>query len=297
MLVAMKEILDRAREGHYGVAMPCVDNEHNLRACLDAAEELRAPLILGVGFSANPDIRYFGRMMTDLAVRATVPVATILDHGLTFEKGVIAISAGFTSIMADRSSLPYEENVAQVKELVSIAHAAGVSVEAELGHVGVGLQYDTDGSNALTDPDEAVRFVEATGVDALAVAIGSAHGVYTGEPKLRFELLSKLREAVPVPLVLHGGSGTGEKNLKKACELGICKINLANDLKRAAIEALMAEGTGGNSVYNMYPAMARGCKEKLMQYIRIFGSDAKAWTRAGGMGFPTAPEEKGELTL
>lgn len=279
MLVAMKEILDRAREGHYGVAMPCVDNEHNVRACLDAAEELRAPVILGVGFSANPDIRSFGRIITDLAVRASVPVATILDHGLTYEKGVIAISAGFTSIMVDRSSLPYEENVAQVKELARIAHACGVSVEAELGHVGVGLDYAVDGSNALTDPEEAVRFVEETGVDALAVAVGTAHGVYKGEPHLRFELLAELREKVPVPLVLHGGSGTGDENLSKACRMGICKVNLANDLKRASIDALLAEGTTGNAVYNMYHAMAKGCREKLIHYIGVLGSDGKAWER------------------
>ena len=233
MLTTAKDILDRAREGHYGVPAPNVDNEHNARAVIEAAEELRSPIILGVGYMANPDIRYFGRILQDLAIRASVPVTFILDHGLTFEKCVTAIAAGFPSIMADRSQLPYDENVAQVKELAKIAHAAGVSIEAELGHVGIGVNYDEDGSAALTDPDEAVRFVEETGVDSLAVAIGTAHGVYKGVPKIHFDRLIALREKVPVPMVLHGGSGTGAENLQKACQLGICKVNLANDIKKA----------------------------------------------------------------
>jgi len=276
MLTTAKEILDRAREGGYGVPAPNVDNEHNLRAVLEAAEELRSPIILGVGYMANPDIRYFGRILTDLAVRASVPVTFILDHGMTFEKCVTAIASGFPSIMADRSQLPYEENVAQVKELARIAHACGSSIEAELGHVGVGENYAQDGSAALTDPDEAVRFVEETGVDCLAVAIGTAHGVYKGEPKLHFDLLAKLREKVPVPLVLHGGSGTGEENLRRACQMGICKVNLANDIKRATIDGLLQSGTEGNAVYNMYPAMAEGCKEKVKAYIRLFGAENRA---------------------
>ena len=276
MLTTAKEILDRARREGYGVPAPNVDNEHNLRAVLEAAEEMRSPIILGVGYMANPDIRYFGRILTDLAVRATVPVTFILDHGMTFEKCVTAIAAGFPSIMADRSQFPYEENVAQVKELARIAHAAGCSIEAELGHVGIGENYAEDGQSALTDPEEAVRFVEETGVDCLAVAVGTAHGVYKGTPKIHFDLLAELREKVPVPLVLHGGSGTGEENLKKACQTGICKVNLANDIKRATIEGLLQSGTDGNAVYNMYPAMAEGCREKVKAYIRLLGSENKA---------------------
>ncbi len=275
MLTTAKDILDRARKGHYGVPAPNVDNEHNLRAVLEAAEELRSPIIIGVGYSANPDIRYFGRIMTDLAIRASVPVTFILDHGMSFENCVTAISAGFPSIMVDRSHLPYEQNVAEVKELVKIAHAVGASVEAELGHVGIGVNYDVDGTAALTDPDEAVRFVEETGCDCLAVAVGTAHGVYKGTPKIHFDRLKELREKVPVPLVLHGGSGTGEENLRKACRLGISKVNLANDIKRATIDGLLESGTEGNAVYNMYNAMAKGCKEKVMYYIQLLGSENK----------------------
>lgn len=276
MLTTAKEILDRAREGRYGVPAPNVDNEHNVRAAIEAAEELRSPIILGVGSMANPDIRYFGRILTDLAIRATVPVTFILDHGTTFEQCVTAIAAGFPSIMVDRSHLPYEENVAQVKELAKIAHAVGCSIEAELGHVGIGMNYEVDGTSALTNPEEAVNFLEETGCDCLAVAVGTAHGVYKGTPKIHFERLAELREKVPAPLVLHGGSGTGEDNLRKACQLGICKVNLANDIKRATIDGLLNSGTDGNAVYNMYTAMADGCKEKVKYYIRLLGSENKA---------------------
>lgn len=276
MLTTAKEILDRARERRYGVPAPNVDNEHNVRAVIEAAEELRSPIILGVGSMANPDIRYFGRIMTDLATRATVPVTFILDHGMTFEQCVTAIAAGFPSIMVDRSHLPYEENVAEVKELAKIAHAVGSSIEAELGHVGIGMNYEVDGTSALTNPEEAVNFVEETGCDCLAVAVGTAHGVYKGTPKIYFDRLAELREKVPVPLVLHGGSGTGEDNLRKACQLGICKVNLANDIKRATIDGLLKSGTDGNAVYNMYTAMADGCKEKVKYYIRLLGSENKA---------------------
>lgn len=276
MLTTVKDILTKAREGNYGVPAPNVDNEHNVRAVIEAAEELRSPIILGVGSTANPDIRYFGRLLTDLAIRATVPVTFTLDHGITFEQCVAAIAAGFPSIMVDRSHLPYKENVAEVKELTRIAHAVGVSVEAELGHVGIGVNYDVDGDAALTNPGEAVCFVEETDCDSLAVAVGTAHGVYKGIPKIHFERLVELREKVPVPLVLHGGSGTGEENLRKACQLGICKVNLANDIKRATIDGLLESGTDGNAVYNMYTAMADGCKEKVKYYIRLLGSENKA---------------------
>jgi fructose-bisphosphate aldolase class II len=179
--------------------------------------------------------------------------------------------------MVDRSSLPYDENVSQVAELVKIAHAVNVSVEAELGHVGMGDNYAHDGNNALTVPSEAVEYIKATGVDALAVAIGSAHGVYKGTPKLRFELLEQLRDAVSVPLVLHGGSGTGDENLMRACQSGINKVNLCYDLLRAAVDSLTAEDISGTRAYDMFPLLARGWKSKIQHYIKLFGGDGKAW--------------------
>jgi len=276
MLVTMKEILDKAKAGGYAVAAPNVDNEHNVRVCIEAAEEMNSPIILGVPYFANIDICYLGRIIGDLAIRSKVPVAFNLDHGASYENCVMAIRAGFTSIMVDRSSLPYEENVAQVKELVKIAHAVGVSVEAELGHVGSGDNYAVDGVSALTVPEEAVKYVEETGVDCLAVAIGTAHGVYKGEPKIRFDLLKQLHEKVSVPLVLHGGSGTGDENLSRCAREGINKVNLSNELKRAAVEELNANDLSGNGIYGFYRYLAKGFKDKLIQNIELLGSKGKA---------------------
>ena len=147
--------------------------------------------------------------------------------------------------------------------MVRICHALGISVEAELGHVGVGEQYHTDGHQAFTRVEEAVEYVKQTGVDALAVAIGTAHGVYKGTPQIHFDLLHELKDALDIPLVLHGGSGTGDENLARCAREGINKINLSNDLKRSAIENLVKEDLSGNAVYQLYPLLAEGFKHKI----------------------------------
>lgn len=278
MLVSMAEILQRAKEGHYGVPALSAVDELTLRACVEAAEEENSPLIVLCGWGHNKDMKYFGRMMNDFATKTSVPMAFILDHSATFEDAVSGIHAGFNTIMVDRSQLPYEENVAQVKELVKIAHACGVSVEAELGHVGIGEQYAHDGTNALTVPEEAVKYVEETGVDCLAVAIGSAHGVYKGTPKLQFELLEELTKRVPVPLVLHGGSGTGDDNLRKACEIGICKVNVANDVFRGAYNKVQQVGMEGNNIYGLISLLGEGAKETCKHFMKNLGSSGKAWS-------------------
>lgn len=277
MLVSMSEILENAKKGKYGVPGLGVVNELTARACFEAAEEMNSPLILLCGYGHNPDMKYFGRILNDMATKSHLPVAIIIDHSSTFEDAIKGISVGFNTIMVDRSSLPYEENVAQVKEIVRIAHAAGVGVEAELGHVGSGDNYSVDGISSLTKPEEAVRYVEETGVDCLAVAIGSAHGVYKGTPKLRFDLLDELAEKVPVPLVLHGGSGTGDENLAIACSKGICKVNIANDLFRGAYNKIQEFGMDGNKIYMMFPKLEEGYKETAIHYMKTFGSAGKAW--------------------
>lgn len=276
MLVPMKDLLAAAKKNHFAIPAPGAGNEHALRACIEAAEEKNAPLIILVNFYANPDICNYGRIAADMVRKASVPISIILDHGAKFEHAIWAIRAGFTDIMVDRSSLPYEENVAQVKELVRIAHAVGVGVEAELGHVGSGANYDVDGKTGLTVPEEAVGYVEETGVDSLAVAIGTAHGVYKGTPKLRFDLLQELAEKVQVPLVLHGGSGTGNENISRACKMGICKVNLANDLYRAALKALEESDMSGNGVYGMYPTLAKGYREKVLEFVDVCGAAGMA---------------------
>lgn len=276
MLVPMKNLLAVAKEQHFGVPAPGAGNEHALRACIDAAEEKRSPLIVLINYFANPDICFYGALAADMARRASVPISLILDHGAEFEHAIWAIRAGFTDIMVDRSRLPYQQNVEQVKELVRIAHAVGVGVEAELGHVGSGVNYEMDGKTGLTVPEEAVRYVEETGVDSLAVAIGTAHGVYKGEPKIRFDLLQELAQKVSVPLVLHGGSGSGNANISKACQMGICKVNLANDLYRAMLNALGESDMSGNGAYGLYPTMAKGYRQKMYEFIEVCGAEGKA---------------------
>ena len=276
MYISMIELMKKAREGHYCVPAIAVENEHSVRAAIQAAEEKKSPLIMIALYKVNPDIHSFGRIVEDLAIRAKVPVAMCQDHGGTYAEAMWAIRAGFTDVMVDRSTLPFEENIAQVSEIVKVAHAVGVGVEAELGHVGMANQYETDGTGGFTVPEEAIEFVERTGVDALAVAIGTAHGVYSGVPKLQFDLLAELREKVPVPLVLHGGSGTGDENLKKACQMGICKLNISNDLKRGAIANLNEKCKDGMGAYAMYPLLYEGYKNVAAHYMTLCGSEGKA---------------------
>ena len=276
MYISMIELMKKAREGHYCVPAIAVENEHSVRAAIQAAEEKKSPLIMIALYKVNPDIHYFGRIVEDLAIRAKVPVAMCQDHGGTYAEAMWAIRAGFTDVMVDRSTLPFEENIAQVSEIVKVAHAVGVGVEAELGHVGMANQYETDGTGGFTVPEEAIEFVERTGVDALAVAIGTAHGVYSGVPKLQFDLLAELREKVPVPLVLHGGSGTGDENLKKACQMGICKLKISNDLKRGAIANLNEKCKDGMGAYAMYPLLYEGYKNVAAHYMTLCGSEGKA---------------------
>lgn len=276
MLVKISELCNAAKQGGYGVPAILTCNQLTVHAVIEAAEEEKSPVILLCGASQTPDLDYLGRIMNDYAHKAAVPVAMMLDHSGTKEEAIRGIHAGFNSIMVDRSTLSYEENLKEVKELTEIAHLAGVEVEAELGHVGIGEFYASDGISALTVPNEAVQFVEATGVDCLAVAIGSAHGVYKGTPKLRFDLLEELKAKVPVPLVLHGGSGTGEANLSKACKLGITKINIANDVLRAAHDALKDAGMEGNGIYSFFDVTMKGYKEKSKELMRLFGSSQKA---------------------
>ena len=277
MLVTMKAILDRANEGSYAVAAPNVSTELDARASIEAAEELNAPLILDVAFSMTADIVFFGSYLTRLADMSFVPVAINLDHGKNFNQAMMALRAGFTSVMVDRSQAPYEQNVAEVKEVVKIAHEMGASVEAELGHVGQGFQYAADRAAALTDPQQAKKFIEETGVDCLAVSIGTAHGAYKGTPHLEFDLLTKIKEVTKFPLVLHGGSGTGEENLRKACSMGINKVNVANDLLRGSCDAVTAADLSGNGAYKIMGLVREGYKQALKGCIEIYGSTNKAW--------------------
>lgn len=278
MLVTMKEILNHASKGNYGVAAPNVCMELDSRAVIEAAEELKAPVILDVAYFWTPDIHFLGKYLCELAEQATVPVAINLDHGKKIEEIIDAIKAGFTSVMMDSSSLPYEQNIQKVCEVVNIAHAVGVTVEAELGHVGTGENYDIDGHASLTSADQAVDFVKKTGIDCLAIAIGTAHGYYKAKPHIDFERLAEIKSAVgDLPLVLHGSSGTGDDVLEKLCKMGINKVNVSNDLMKAACKEVSRLDWSGNGCYELWPTAMRGFKKRTKEVIEIYGGKNRAW--------------------
>ena len=288
MIVSMAELLQDARARQYAVAMPIAWNHESTQAVIRAAEEMRSPVIMGAGY--KPGIELWMEYARPWCERAGVPIAINQDHGRTFASAVHCIRMGFSSIMIDRSTLPFEENIAQVKEITAIAHAVGVSVEAELGHVANAETYETvlahpdkdaqssDPDAALTDPQQAAEFVRRTGIDALAVAIGTAHGHYIGTPHSDFDRLAQLRAAVDVPLVLHGGSGTGDENLARAAQNGICKVNLYTDLVTAYVDAVRTSGIL-EKTYHAAQVEAVGYEaftQELMRYMRIFGSAGRA---------------------
>jgi fructose-bisphosphate aldolase class II len=277
MLIDMKSILIDAQKRKYGVAAPNAWNEDSIRAAILAAEQEKSPIIIAL-YPVMADIFEFGQLAVEMAKKAAVPVAVHLDHGQELAQVVKAIRAGFTSVMVDRSTLPFDENAAAVKEIVKFAHSVGVTVEAELGHVGQGCDYTETKDQGLTDPNEAIQFVEMTGVDCLAVAVGTSHGVYKGKPELQFELLRKLNKRVDVPLVLHGCSGTGDDNLKTAIEHGITKLNLYTDLDMAGYDAFQ-ESIKKQKISKVTEAcslMFKGYTDKLAHYIELFGSTSKA---------------------
>ena len=281
MLVTMAEIMNRARAEGYGVTAPNVQSEDTVRAVIKVAEDLNAPMIIDVNAFIHPDLPWFIQMIRELSELSPVPIAINLDHGKTYEDVILGIRSGCTSVMVDRSSLSYEENLEQTKEIVKIAKALGISAEAELGHVGMGANYEVDGVSNLTEPDQAAKFIQETGVDCLAVAIGTAHGRYKGTPHIDFERLAQIVEACgDTPLVLHGGSGTGDENLARAVRSGIQKVNLATELVVAGKEELVEFFKDPNfDKWKLMPTFIKGYSDRLAHYVKLFGQDGKAWTR------------------
>ena len=290
MLYSMKPILEAAREGRYGVAAPNVIDNRSIEFAIKAAEELNAPVILDLSHNTFPheQFKLLSRIAADAGRAAKIPVAVNLDHGGKYEHCLNAVISECTSLMVDRSALSYEDNVAQVSEFVRMAHTVGMSVEAELGHVGMNNQDSKEGPSQVlmesaedrkayfTNVEQAVEYVERTQVDCLAVAIGTCHGLYPKgmKPELDFERLKALRQAVCVPLVIHGGSGTGDEALSQACREGICKVNLFSDLMKAAADNV--KGFETNNPYKFLEVYYTGYKEKLQHYIGVLGSEGKA---------------------
>ncbi len=235
-LVTTKQMLLDAQKGNYAVGAFNVENMEMVMAVMEAAEELKSPVIMQTTPSTvkYAGLDFFLANVKAAAERASVPVAMHLDHGNSFELAMQAYRAGYTSIMIDGSHGSFEENIAVSKAVADACAPSGIPVEAELGKVG-GKEDDLDGGddNPYTDPDQAVEFVKRTGITSLAVAIGTAHGVYKGEPKLDLDRLSEIRAVVDIPLVLHGTSGVPDATVTECVNRGICKVNYATDLRIA----------------------------------------------------------------
>lgn len=273
-LVKMKDLLRRAEEKNIGCGAFSVGNMEMVRGAIRAAEELDTPIILQIAEVRlkNSPLHLMGPMMVQAAKEAKVDVAVHLDHGLTFETVDKALELGFTSVMLDASTLPFEENIARVKAVVEKARKYGATVEAELGLVGGSEDGSCDHGIRCTDPDDAVVYARETGIDALAVAIGNAHGNYPVAPTLAFDVLEKIHERVDIPLVLHGGSGITDKDFQKAISLGIRKVNIAtasfNSLT-AHVEKYM-ESTDKHNFFDLNEAMVQGTYENVKRHILAF---------------------------
>lgn len=273
-LVKMKDLLRRAEEKNIGCGAFSVGNMEMVRGAIRAAEELDTPIILQIAEVRlkNSPLHLMGPMMVQAAKEAKVDVAVHLDHGLTFESVDKALELGFTSVMLDASTLPFEENIARVKAVVEKARKYGATVEAELGLVGGSEDGSCDHGIRCTDPDDAVVYARETGIDALAVAIGNAHGNYPVAPTLAFDVLEKIHEKVDIPLVLHGGSGITDKDFQRAISLGIRKVNIAtasfNSLT-AHVEKYM-ESTDKHNFFDLNEAMVQGTYENVKRHIIVF---------------------------
>jgi ketose-bisphosphate aldolase len=277
MLANIKYWEETAQENGFAIPHFNVWNAEMLMGVIDAAEETKAPIIIsfGTGFTGNTIFEEFSHMMVSMAKNATVPVITHWDHGRSMEIVQNAYNHGMNSIMRDASSFPFEENVRLTKEVVDYFHPLGVPVEAELGHLGNETIYEEAlAGYKYTDPNQAAEFVERTGCDSLAVAIGNIHGEYTSEPKIAFDVLEKVRKAVAIPIVLHGASGIGEEDIKKAISMGVSKINIHTELCLAAMDAVR-EHTD-SSFLELERAVRKAVKQRAIEKIKLFGTDNKA---------------------
>ena len=283
-LISLAEGLKHARVHQYALGAFNVLDTHFLRALFAAAKQQRSPFIINI---AEVHFKYLSldtlvEAVKYEAARHDIPVVLNLDHGLHFEAVVQALRLGFTSVMFDGSTLDYEENVRQTREVVKMCHAVGVSVEGELGAVGGdegGALYGHADEAFFTDPEKARDFVDRTGIDALAVAIGNAHGKYKGEPKLDFTRLEAIRQQTALPLVLLGGSGISDADFRRAISLGIHKINFYTGMSQAALAAVDKSMTARDQIYDEFAELMLSIEQAITDIVaeqmRIFGSEGK----------------------
>lgn len=282
-LVKMKDILKDAEEKGKGYGSFSVGNMEMVRGAAAAAEDLETPIILQIAEVRldNSPLELMGPMMLQAARDSKVDIAVHLDHGLTIETVRQALEMGFTSVMLDASAYPFEENIRKTKQVVEMAAEYGASVEAELGKVGGSEDGKTDNGIECTDPDAAARFCDMTGIDALAVAIGNAHGNYRSKPQLRFDVLEETARKTDVPLVLHGGSGISDEDFQKAIRLGIRKVNIAT----ASFNSLTKEVENyinkpvPHNYFDMSEAMVKGVYDNVTRHIKVFNGAGKGEMR------------------
>lgn len=285
MLVNLNQVLLPAKQNKYAVGLFNAVNMELARGIIAAAESTQSPVIMGTAevlFPYGPleEVSYY---LIPMAKKANVPVVIHLDHGLKKETCIKALELGFSSIMYDCSTDPYDVNVQKVKEMADIAHSYGATIEGELGHVGdnegsaEGSSHMEDPSKFFTDPKLAKDYVEKTGVDALAIAVGNAHGAYKLPPKLDFERIKTIANTVNVPLVLHGGSGLTDNDFRQAIKDGISKVNIFTDINIAAVKAEFSKFTDMNKgIIDLIPAAVEAVKQASMEKMELFSSTGKA---------------------
>ncbi len=282
MLVTAKEMLQEARKGKYAIGAFNVENMEMVMAVLAAAEAKNSPVIMQTtpGTIKYAGVDYYYANVAAAAARTKIPVVMHLDHGDSFDRAMAAYRAGYTSIMIDGSKLPFEENIELTKRVVDACHPGGVYVEGELGKVG-GKEDDLEGDddNPYTNPDEAKIFVEKTGVDYLAIGVGTAHGVYKGIPKVNTDLIATIHDMVDIPLVLHGTSGVPDEQVITAVKNGICKVNYATDLRIAFTNGAKAYMAERPEAFDPKKYCKQGMEEVqkyVEQKIEVCGSVGKA---------------------
>lgn len=276
-LTPIRDELVRAQHGHYGVPLFDTIEMFGTNGIFAALEENRAPALVAIysGLLERPGGTALASYVRTMAENASVPVSLALDHGTTYEQCILALSCGFTDVMYDGSKLPLEENIANTRLVVRAGHAVGATVEGELGLVGRGSDYQNLGAQrkGFTDPATAERFVAETGIDLLAVAIGSAHGMYDGEPQLDLALLREIRERVEIPLVMHGGSGLSDDQFRAAIADGISKINVFTDLAlTAGVRMIEAAKADDASYFGIVRAAQVAFQERVGHFLKVFGA-------------------------
>jgi fructose-bisphosphate aldolase class II len=278
-LVNMSQLLEEAQKGNYGIGAFSVANMEMIMGAIKAAEELKSPIILQIAqvrLSYSP-LSMIGPLMVAAAKTAAVPVAVHLDHGLDLEVVKQALDLGFTSVMIDASQLPIEENISIVKKVIEIAKPYGASVEAEVGQLAGSEDGSVDNEMLYSDPDEVEELYKNTNLDAIALSIGNAHGLYKQEPKLNFSILEQARKRVPVPLVLHGGTGISVTDFRNCIAGGVRKLNVATATFLSVENAVREYSKGEKKDYFlMSSAMVQGAYENVSKHIKIFQSDNKA---------------------